>query len=84
MVQLVLAAYIDRQSARNREEERDNFNSGDRRERVAAKNNLAPKTRIRQDQEPQITKNEKWCALGDNFRTWMRHTVPYDWVQLQA
>src|ERR1700733_11183812 len=27
---------------------------------------------------------ESWCALGDDLRTWMRHTVSCDWVQLQS
>jgi hypothetical protein len=29
-------------------------------------------------------KKKKWCALGDDFRTWMGDTAPCDWVQLQS
>jgi hypothetical protein len=29
-------------------------------------------------------KNEEWCALGDDFRTWMRDTDPCDWVKPQS
>ncbi len=29
-------------------------------------------------------KTDEWCALGDDFRTWMRDPVPCDWVKFQS
>jgi hypothetical protein len=27
---------------------------------------------------------KRWCALKNDFRTWMRDSVPGDWLQLES